>query len=120
MKNFKQIGFGLIIGALAIGFSAFTNAGNNGVKITRDSKGKIINVTSSFYNLDGNPANTLASNFIYRDNTTPAACSSAVSTKECKADWTTTSMPINNDTPADAGSPSYAGNGTESAKYNGH
>jgi hypothetical protein len=26
MKNFKQIAFGLIIGAMAIGFSAFTNA----------------------------------------------------------------------------------------------
>jgi hypothetical protein len=28
MKNFKQIAFGLMIGALAIGFSAFTNAKN--------------------------------------------------------------------------------------------
>jgi len=26
MKNFKQIAFGLVVGALAIGFSAFTNA----------------------------------------------------------------------------------------------
>ena len=29
MKNFKQIAFGLMIGAMAIGFSAFTNAKNN-------------------------------------------------------------------------------------------
>ena len=26
MKNFKQIAFGLMVGAMAIGFSAFTNA----------------------------------------------------------------------------------------------
>ena len=26
MKNFKQIAFGLLVGALAIGFSSFTNA----------------------------------------------------------------------------------------------
>jgi hypothetical protein len=26
MKNFKQIAFGLLVGAMAIGFSAFTNA----------------------------------------------------------------------------------------------
>lgn len=26
MKNFKQIAFGLVVGALALGFSAFTNA----------------------------------------------------------------------------------------------
>ena len=29
MKNFKQIAFGLMIGSMAIGFSAFTNAKNN-------------------------------------------------------------------------------------------
>jgi len=28
MKNFKQVAFGLLVGAMAIGFSAFTNATN--------------------------------------------------------------------------------------------
>lgn len=30
MKNFKQIALGLIVGAMAIGFSSFTNAKRSG------------------------------------------------------------------------------------------
>ncbi|MES2274980.1 MAG: hypothetical protein V4592_03080 [Bacteroidota bacterium] len=41
MKNFKQIAFGLIVGALAIGFSAFTNA--------KPSKAKF---ATTFYSLN--------------------------------------------------------------------
>lgn len=119
MKNFKQVAFGLIVGAMAIGFSAFTSAHNSGMKIHRNAKGQIISVTSSFYNIDGNPANQVASNFVYRDGTTSADCRSAASTKECKADWTTDNMPSNGQSPTAAGSPSYLGNGTESAIYNG-
>jgi hypothetical protein len=119
MKNFKTIALGLLVGAMAIGFSSFTTANNRSVKINRDAKGRILNFTSTFYNLDGDPSNHATSNFLFRDGTTSAACGSAVSTKECKADWTTNNMPTNNQTPDGAGSPSYAGNGIESAQYNG-
>lgn len=41
MKNFKKIAFGLLVSALAIGFSAFTNA-NNVVKHHRVPKAGMI------------------------------------------------------------------------------
>jgi hypothetical protein len=44
MKNFKQIAFGLLVGALAIGFSAFTNAS----KSVKASK-----FTTYYYTNDG-------------------------------------------------------------------
>lgn len=34
MKNFKKIAFGLLVGAMALGFSAFTVASNNHAKFS--------------------------------------------------------------------------------------
>jgi hypothetical protein len=49
MKNFKQIAFGLLVGALAIGFSAFTTAhkGPSGEKFIV-KKGAKLSITSDF------------------------------------------------------------------------
>jgi len=115
MKNFKQIAFGSLVCALATGFSAFTSANKN-VTIKRDAKGKIINVTTYFYNLDGNPADKAAANFKYSDGA-GADCTSQ--TNECQAQWSTTHMPTNGQSPTAAGAPSYVGNGIETGLYNG-
>ena len=116
MKNFKQIAFGLLVGAIAISFSAFINANkSNIVKINKDANGKITSVTSFFYNKSGVSTDHNASNFVYRDATTPASCNS--SSNECQAEWSTPSMPTNGETPP-AGS-SYVGNGIETGLYNG-
>jgi len=42
MKNFKQIAFGLILGAMVIGFSAFTNAKTKTVHINKAFSAKTI------------------------------------------------------------------------------
>lgn len=116
MKNLKKIAFGLLVGAMAIGFSAFTSASSNTVKVTRDAKGKILSVTSYFYNISGSATNKSASNFVY--STDPGAgCNSSV--HECRAEWTTAAMPTNGQSPTAAGSPSYVGNGIETGLYNG-
>lgn len=118
-NNMKKITLSGLVACLVVGFSAFTSAEKNTIKVTKDADGKIISVTSYFYNLDGNPANTAASNFIYRDATTPADCALAGLSNECAAEWTTTNMPVNNQSPTDAGSPIYVGNGITEALYNG-
>ena len=119
MKNFKQIAFGLLIGTLAIGFSAFTSAYKNSITIKKDANGKIISATTYFYNLDGNSADQTASNFVYKDPAVDpnAGCNS--SSNECQAQWMTTNPPTNGQTPTAAGSPHYVGNGIETGKYNG-
>ncbi|NHA02506.1 hypothetical protein G7092_01795 [Mucilaginibacter sp. HC2] len=43
MKNFKKIAFGLLVGAMAIGFSAFTSAkSNNYVRVSKALKAGLI------------------------------------------------------------------------------
>ncbi|QHS55266.1 hypothetical protein GWR56_06820 [Mucilaginibacter sp. 14171R-50] len=118
MKNFKQIAFGLMVGALAIGFSAFTTANSSSIKYNKDAKGKIISVSALYYNISGDPTSTDPDNFIFRDGTTPAACST-LSNKECQATWTTTNTPHNNQSPTDAGSPSLSSRGPVDKVYNG-
>ena len=116
MKNFKKIALGLIVGALAIGFSAFTSAPGNAPKVTRDANGKITSAEVYYYNIDGNKLDQSASNFVY--STDPGAgCNS--SSHECQAEWQTTNMPTNGQSPTDAGSPQYKGNGIETGLYNG-
>ncbi|GAB2971986.1 hypothetical protein GCM10027049_02020 [Mucilaginibacter puniceus] len=118
MKNFKKIAFGLMVGALAIGFSAFTTANNSSVKYNKDANGKIVSVSASYYNISGDPTSTDPDNFIFRDGTTAAGCSS-VTGKECKATWTTSNTPHNNQSPTDAGSPSLSSRGLVNQQYNG-
>jgi len=119
MKNFKQIAFGLMIGALAISFSAFTSVHNRNMKINRNSKGQIINVTTYFFNKDGNPLDKAASNFIYKDPSVDPDAGCTSGSVECDAQWMTSSAPTNGQSPTDAGSPSYVGNGQEIGPYNG-
>ncbi|MES2376671.1 MAG: hypothetical protein V4553_08835 [Bacteroidota bacterium] len=38
MKNLKQIAFGLLVGAMAIGFSSFTNSASSSVNKTKFAK----------------------------------------------------------------------------------
>jgi len=119
MKNFKQIALGLLVGGLAIGFSAFTSAHNNGMKIKRNAQGKIISVTSSFYRLPAyasNTSDTDPSHYVY-SNTSRADCNSA--SDICKSEWTTTNAPSNGQSPSDAGSPSYVSDDPAQGVYNG-
>lgn len=108
MNNIKKIALGLLVGALAIGFSAFTNGPvtkHNGV------------ATARYYNKTGIVNDMIPGDFIYRDGLEDDCNSST--TKECTAEWTTTNAPVANQSPTDAGSPSYSGN-TSLGVYNGH
>ena len=95
MKNFKKIALGLMVGALAISFSAFTNAH----KTTLSS-------THRYYSITGTLNDTNPADFVYESN--PDLCSSST-TKECSAEWSTTNAPTPGQTPTQAGSPSYVG-----------
>lgn len=92
MKNFQKLALGLMIGVMAIGFSAFTNANS-----------KIVTASARYYNVTGDPLNHAASNFIYAaDN--GLNCSNNPD-KECSAIWNTTNAPTLGQSPVDAGSP---------------
>jgi hypothetical protein len=93
MKNFKRIALGLMVGAMAIGFSAFTPVH------------KATSTTARYYNqrADHNPS-TSAADFVFIDNDVDL-CSSSL-TKQCSAQWSTTNAPTEGQTPVDAGSPS--------------
>ncbi|WP_158994165.1 hypothetical protein [Mucilaginibacter sp. L196] len=100
MKNFKKIALGLMVGAMAIGFSAFTNA--------KTSFGHKTLYNASYYSLDGTASHS-ASDYVYDEN---GSCTS--STKICSAVWQTTIAPVQGDAPA--GSPMFE-NGTEPGTY---
>ncbi|RKR82868.1 hypothetical protein BDD43_3059 [Mucilaginibacter gracilis] len=114
MKNFKQIAFGLLVGAMALGFSAFTSASKNAIKVTKDAKGRLL-FTASYYNKTGIAGDSNAADFVYR-NTAGPSCASNPS-DECTAEWTTSNAPVNNAAPS--GSPSRTGSAT-TGDYNGH
>ena len=67
MKNFKQIAFGLMVGLMAIGFSAFTNA--HTVKYTKVSKAL--------------KAGLIVDNFIVQPTTDNFVEQSTVATSNC-------------------------------------
>jgi len=92
MKNFKKIAFGLLVGALAISFSAFTNAH------------KATSTTARYYNqrADHN-ASTNPADFVFIDNDVDLCTSST--TKQCSAQWSTDNAPVEGQTPSDAGTP---------------
>ncbi|MBB6131717.1 hypothetical protein [Mucilaginibacter lappiensis] len=84
MRNFKQVALGLIAGALAIGFSAFTNPSSNN-RLT----------TYTF----AHPAKSTSNNrtdFVYRSNL--AGCSSSANI--CTGDWSQTAAPAEGANPA--------------------
>jgi len=96
MKKFQKLALGLMVGAMAIGFSAFTNA--------RPHKNGL-SQTNYFFSTSGTVGDTNPAHYVYDENGT---CSQ--SSKQCQAEWTTTNAPIQGDSPSASGSPVYAGN----------
>jgi hypothetical protein len=96
MTNIKKTALSLLVGAMAIGFSAFINA---------PKKSQL--TTARYYNTSGIVGDTNPAHFVYQDNGTDLCITSA---KECSAEWTTNNAPAPGQTPAQAGSPNYAGN----------
>jgi hypothetical protein len=81
MKNFKQIAFGLIVGALAIGFSAFTNA----------KKVVSVNAINAKYSITANFLVQPALDSFERETSASTDnCSSVTSDRDCVYDVTTT------------------------------
>ncbi|MEO8950030.1 MAG: hypothetical protein ABI308_16565 [Mucilaginibacter sp.] len=113
MKNFKHIALGLLAGALAIGFSAFTAAPHNGIKMIKKANGQLAS-SASYFRLpafastspDNDPSHYAFSN--------SGNCN--VNSNICSSTWTTDNPPVNKgDSPADLGNPerdSDSGNGT--------
>jgi hypothetical protein len=99
MKNFKKIALGLIVGALAIGFSSFTNAKKSLVS----HKGTTF--TATYYSTSGTPGDATASHYVYIDDESDLC--DVNTQKECTGSWQTTSAPVVNDPPT--GSPVYEG-----------
>jgi hypothetical protein len=82
MKNFKQIAFGLLVGALALGFSSFTNAKRSG--------------TYLFVHTVHSTSNTKAD---YTFVTDPNDCSFS-SSDICTAQWMQSAAPAPGSSPA--------------------
>jgi hypothetical protein len=80
MKNFKQIAFGLLVGALALSFSAFTNAKK---VITINEKGGKHSITANFM------IQPLADSFEQAATASSDNCGSTVSDRDCLYDVTT-------------------------------
>jgi len=95
MKNFKQIAFGMLVCAMAIGFSSFTNA--------KKVFGHQTTFTVRYNNITG-VNDGISSHYVYEDESLQNCDQS---TKECSAKWTTTNAPSLGAAPS--GSPSYAG-----------
>lgn len=85
MKNLKQIALGLMVGALAIGFSAFTNS-----KATKAGFGSYTFVHPV------HSASNLRTDYIFRAD--PDDCTQSVN--NCKAVWTQSTAPAEGDNPA--------------------
>lgn len=120
MKNFKQIAFGLMVGALAIGFSAFTTKNSAGMKIRRDANGKVLSVVASYYRLPAfasNVSDTDPSH--YKFSTSPRAGCNAAS-DICSTEWQTDNAPTNGQSPVAAGSPVFSSDDAGQGIYNGN
>jgi len=120
MKKFKQVAFGLMVGALAISFSAFKTSHNSSMKINRDAKGRIISVTTSYYRIpaDASTSTDLNANHYEYEDGARSACAGS-SNNICTSNWTTSSAPSVGQSPSDAGSPSFASDNSDKGVYNG-
>ena len=107
MKNFKQIAFGLLLGAMVVGFSAFTN-----------SSKKLKSTPYEFYNISGAIGSTNPSNFIYEGGD-DSQCQPGTST-ECTAEWNVNNPPSNGDKPSTVGSPRRVTGSGELGVYPGN
>ena len=115
MKNFKQIAFGVLVCALVIGFSAFTNANGHSLKVTKDSKGRLL-FTERYYRATAGGHDETASDYIYSTNTGNGCTSKPANV--CSAEFTTTNAPVDNNPPS--GSPAYVTGSDQSGNWNGN
>jgi hypothetical protein len=121
MKNFKKIALGLMVGAMAIGFSSFINSSKSHLLVKRNAKGKIISVTTSYFRLPADASTGTdmnASHYVFSDGAL-ADCISGTN-NVCKSEWTTTNTPADGQSPADAGSPTFVSNDGSRGIYNGN
>ena len=119
MNNLKKIALSGLVACLAIGFSAFTNAEKNTIKVTRNAEGKIISVTASYYRIPANASTSTdltASHYVF-SNSPLANCDSGTS-NICSSEWTTENAPTNGQSPADAGSPVFVSDKLDQGIYN--
>jgi len=120
MKNFKQIAFGLLVGAMALSFSAFTTSHNSGMKIHRDAKGKILSVTNTFFRLPADASTSSDNNadhYVFSSGS-HAGCTSGTS-NICSSEWETTNVPTNGQSPDDAGAIQRVSDNPAQGIYNG-
>jgi len=106
MKNLQKLAVALLVGIMAIGFSAFKGIDKKATNLAR------------YYNTSGIVGDTNPANFIYLDEDDDL-CGGSPST-ECSAQWITTNAPSLNQTPSDAGSPvrSTASGSSHPGAYN--
>jgi hypothetical protein len=105
MKKFKQIAFGLMVGALAIGFSAFTNA--HSLRLTNHHRTvKAGMITDDFL------VQSSSATFTQNASPDPSNCKST-STRQCIYDVTTSGQ---SNIPDQA---SYAGSDVDTYVSNG-
>ena len=97
MHNTKKVAIALLVGAMAIGFSAFKNAPK-----------KSMNTTARYYSTSGIVGDLNPAHFVYDGGATDDCVSNP--SDECTAEWSTTNAPVLGETPTQAGSPSYIGN----------
>lgn len=115
MKNFKQIAFGVLVCALAISFSAFNNANGHSLKVTKDSKGRLL-FTERYYRATPGGHDTNSADYIYSTN--PNNGCDVKASDVCSAEFTTTNAPVNNNPPS--GSPAYVTGSDASGDWNGN
>lgn len=87
MKNFKKTALGLIVGAMAIGISAFTNAHTNKSKA---------GFSSYLFVHSAHSTSNLRTDYVYTSN--PNDCTA--STDNCKSLWSQSSAPAEGANPA--------------------
>jgi hypothetical protein len=115
MKNFKKIALGLLVGAMAISFSAFTNANSHSLKTSKNSKGQTTYMEYYYRALPGGH-DTNPADYIYSTN--PGNGCNSKSGDVCQAEFTTTNPPVDGSAPS--GSPSYDTGSDVSGDWNGN
>lgn len=104
MKNLHKVALSILVGVLAITFSAFKSAND-------------VSTTARYYNNRADhAASTNPADFIYVDGSNLDCASGA--TKQCALQWTTTNAPVAGQTPTQAGSPSIVPGSSEAGIYN--
>lgn len=115
MKKLHKVALALMVGVLAIGFSAFNNANGHSLKISKDSKGRLL-YTERYYRATPGGHDINAADYIYSTN--PGNGCNSKPSDVCSAEFTTTNPPVDNSAPS--GSPSYVTGSDASGDWNGN